>query len=85
MSQTLRTPATLCPRALRAAVFAVACVLLSAVTYAVAGHGSAPLWAVLAALAVVYPAAWAGSGRGRGPAAITALGTAATAAVPEPA
>ena len=64
---------TLCPRALRAAVFAVACVLLSAVTYAVAGHGSAPLWAVLAAFAVVYPAALAGSGRGRGPAAIAAL------------
>lgn len=73
MSQTLRTPEALCPRALRAAVFAVACVLLSAVTYAVAGHGSAPLWAVLAALAVVYPAAWLGSGRGRSTAAIAAL------------
>jgi hypothetical protein len=63
----------LCPRALRAAVFAAACVLLSAVTFAVVGHGSAPLWAVLAALAAVYPLAWIGSARVRGLAGIGGL------------
>lgn len=63
----------LCPRALRAAVFAAACVLVSAATYAVAGHGTAPLWAVLIALAAVYPLAWAAGGRVRGGAAICAL------------
>jgi len=63
----------LCPRALRAAVFAAACVLLSAVTFAVAGGGAAPLWAVLIALAAVYPLAWAGSSRARGLGTICAL------------
>jgi len=63
----------LCPRALRAAVFAAACVLLSAVTYAVVGRGAAPLWAVLIALAAVYPLAWIGSARIRGIAGICAL------------
>lgn len=63
----------LCPRALRAAVFTAACVLLSAVTFAVVGHGSAPLWALLAALAAVYPLAWIGGARTRGLAGISAL------------
>lgn len=63
----------LCPRALRAAVFAAACVPLSAVTFAVVGRGSAPLWAVLAALAAVYPLAWLGSGRARSLAGIGAV------------
>ena len=63
----------LCPRALRAAVFAAACVLLSAVTFAVVGRGSAPLWAVLVALAAVYPAAGLGAARPRGLAGIGAL------------
>lgn len=56
----------LCPRAARAAVFTAACVLLSAVTYAVVGRGCAPLWAVLIALAAVYPLAWIGSTRNPG-------------------
>lgn len=60
----------LCPRTVRAAVFSAACVLLSASTYAVAGHGSAPLWALLVAFAAVFPFAWAGSARIRGTAAI---------------
>lgn len=63
----------LCPRALRAAVFAAACVLLSAVTFAVVGRGSAPLWALLIALAAVYPIAWLGCGRIRGLAGIGLL------------
>lgn len=60
----------LCPRTARAAVFTAACVLLSAVTYAVVGHGAAPLWAVLIALAAVYPLAWIGSARTSGIAGI---------------
>jgi hypothetical protein len=56
----------------RAAVFAAACVLLSASTYAVAGHGSAPLWALLVGFAAVFPFAWAGSARVRGTVAICA-------------
>ncbi|HWG26265.1 hypothetical protein [Actinospica sp.] len=63
----------LCPRALRSAVFAAACVLLSAVTFAVVGRGSAPLWAVLAALAAVYPLAWLGGRRVHGLAGIGAF------------
>jgi hypothetical protein len=56
----------LCPRALRAAVFTAACVLLSAVTFAVVGRGTAPLWAVVIALAAVYPLAYVGGARPRG-------------------
>ena len=63
----------LCPRALRAAVFTAACVLLSAVTFAVIGHGTAPLWAVLIAGAAVYPLAYLGGARARGTAAIAAF------------
>jgi hypothetical protein len=60
----------LCPRALRAAVLAAACVLLSAVTFAVIGRGTAPAWAVLVALAAVYPLGYLASSRPRGLAAI---------------
>jgi hypothetical protein len=60
----------LCPRALRAAVLAAACVLLSAVTFAVVGRGTAPMWAVVIALAAVYPLAYLGGSRTRGLAAI---------------
>lgn len=60
----------LCPRALRAAVLAAACVLLSAVTFAVIGRGTAPAWAVLVALAAVYPLGYLAGSRPRGLAAI---------------
>jgi hypothetical protein len=60
----------LCPRALRAAVLAAACVLLSAVTFAVIGRGTAPAWAVVVALAAVYPLGYLVGSRPRGLAAI---------------
>jgi hypothetical protein len=63
----------LCPRALRAAVFTAACVLLSAVTFAVIGRGTAPLWAVVIAGAALYPLAYLGGGRTRGTAGIAAF------------
>ncbi|HET9172889.1 MAG TPA: hypothetical protein VFN97_25910 [Actinospica sp.] len=63
----------LCPRALRAAVLAAACVLLSAVTFAVVGRGTAPMWAVVIALAAVYPLAYVGGSRPLGLAALAAF------------
>lgn len=64
------------PRSARAAVFAAACVMLSAGVHAVAAPGATPLWSVLIALAAVYFVALAGSGRERGPAAIGVLAVA---------
>ena len=66
----------LIPRGARAAVFAAACVMLSALTHAVAAPGATPLWAVLIALGAVYLVALAGTGRERGLAAICALAVA---------
>jgi hypothetical protein len=66
----------LVPRAVRAAVFAAACVTLSAVTHAVAAPGAIPLWAVLIALGAVYLVALSGTGRERGLAAICGLAVA---------
>ncbi|GAA3932170.1 hypothetical protein GCM10022244_46090 [Streptomyces gulbargensis] len=57
-------------RALRAALFAVVCVALSAVGHSSMSAHPLPPLALLAALAVTAGAAWAGAGRRRGPAAI---------------
>lgn len=68
--ERVMTDEGLCPRALRAAVLAAACVLLSAVTFAVIGRGTAPAWAVVAALAAVYPLGYLAGSRPCGLAAI---------------
>ncbi|MER7624237.1 hypothetical protein [Streptomyces sp. NPDC126503] len=57
-------------RALRAALFAVVCVALSAVGHSSMSAHPLPPLALLAAFAVTAGAAWAGAGRRRGPAAI---------------
>jgi len=66
----------LIPRGGRAAVFAAACVMLSAVTHAIVARGATPLWAVLVALAVVYLVALPGTGRERGLGAICGMAVA---------
>lgn len=66
----------LIPRGVRAAVFAAACVMLSAGTRAVAAPGAITLWSVLIGLAAVYLVALAGAGRERGLAAICGLAVA---------
>ncbi|MFC5724328.1 PE-PGRS family protein [Streptomyces gamaensis] len=59
------------PRALRAAVFAVVCVLLAALGHAVMSATTVPWWAVAVALTVTGSGAWAAAGRERGPLLIT--------------
>jgi hypothetical protein len=66
----------LIPRGARAAVFAAACVMLSAVTHAIVTRGATPLWAVLVALVVVYLAALPATSRERGLGAICAVAVA---------
>ena len=55
----------LIPRGARAAVFAAACVMLSAGTHAILTRGATPLWAVLLGLVAAYSVALAGTGRER--------------------
>ncbi|MGW1074066.1 hypothetical protein [Streptomyces sp. NPDC002537] len=59
------------PRALRAAVFAVVCVLLAALGHAVMSGTTVPWWAVAVALAGTGSGAWFLAGRERGPLLIT--------------
>ncbi|MBT2382238.1 hypothetical protein [Streptomyces sp. ISL-11] len=59
------------PRALRAAVFAVVCVLLAALGHAVMSGSTVPWWAVAVALSGTGSGAWFLAGRERGPLLIT--------------
>ncbi|MEV5240847.1 hypothetical protein AB0K89_17350 [Streptomyces cinnamoneus] len=59
------------PRALRAGVFAVVCVLLAALGHAVMSGVTVPWWAVAVALSTTGACAWFLAGRERGPLLIT--------------
>ncbi|WP_087929047.1 hypothetical protein [Streptomyces albireticuli] len=59
------------PRTLRAAMFAVVCVLLAALGHAVMSGTTVPWWAVVVALSGTGSAAWFLAGRERGPLLIT--------------
>ncbi|WP_435973089.1 hypothetical protein [Streptomyces sp. Qhu_M48] len=61
-----------CSRGLRAAMFAVVCVLLAATGHVVMSGRGVPGWTLLLALAGTVAVAWALAGRERGPWAVTA-------------
>ncbi|MEU4269769.1 hypothetical protein [Streptomyces sp. NPDC026092] len=68
-------------RGIRAAVFAAACVLLTATGHVLMSDTSVPWWALAAAFAVTGGAAWWLADRERGPVGVTAATVAAQAAL----
>ncbi|WP_326654239.1 MULTISPECIES: hypothetical protein [unclassified Streptomyces] len=68
-----------CCRALRAATFAAACVLLAAVGHALMSGKSVPWWAMSAAFATTCATAWALAARERGVLVVTSVTVAAQA------
>ncbi|REK90850.1 PE-PGRS family protein [Streptomyces inhibens] len=68
-------------RGLRAAVFAVVCVLLAALGHAVMSDAVVPVWMLLTAGAATAAAAWCCAGRERGPLLVGLLTVGAQAAL----